>query len=56
MTTPGSRERLEYPRQANSITSYNDINNLGTMKIFPIVDNALQVIDDIITNTLQRVQ
>lgn len=56
MTPPAVEVRLEYPRQANAITSYSDINNLGDRKISSVVDDALQVIDDISTNTLQRVQ
>ena len=56
MTPPAVGVHLEYPRQTNATTSYKDINNLGNKKIFPVVDDALQVIDDIITNTLQRVQ
>lgn len=56
MTPPAVGVHLEYPRQTNAPTSYKDINNLGNKKIFPVVDDALQVIDDIITNTLQRVQ
>lgn len=47
---------LNTPRQTNAVTSYTDINNFGDRKIFPVVDDALQVIDDISTNTLQRVQ
>ena len=56
MTPPPVEVRLEYPRQTISTTSYSDINNLGDRKISSVVDDALQVIDDIITNTLQRVQ
>lgn len=56
MTPPAVGVHLEYPRQTSATTSYKDINNLGNKKIFPVVDDALQVIDDIITNTLQRVQ
>lgn len=56
MTPPPIEVRLEYPRQTNTTTSYSDINNLGDRKIFPVVDDALQVIDGISTNTLQRVQ
>lgn len=48
--------RLEYPRQTNATTSYSDINNLGDRKISSVVDDALQIIDDISTNILQRVQ
>lgn len=56
MTPPPIEVRLEYPRQTNATTSYTHINNLGDRKISSVVDDALQVIDDISTNTLQRVQ
>lgn len=56
MTPPLADARLEYPRQTNALTSYTDINNLGDRKIFPVVDVALHDIDDISTNTMQRVQ
>ena len=55
-TPPAVEVRLEYPRQTIATTSYSDINNLGDRKISSVVDDALQVIDNISTNTLQRVQ
>lgn len=47
--------RLEYPRQTNAVTSYTDINNLGTMNIVLVNDIALHGIIDVSTNTMQIV-
>lgn len=50
MTTPGANYRLEYPRQANGLTSYFDINNFEYVNSYFINDVALHNIIDIITN------
>lgn len=56
MTPPVVEVRLEYPRQTNVLTSYNDINNFGVVNTILVIDVALHDIDDITTNNMQRVQ
>lgn len=56
MTPPPVEVRLEYPRQTMATTSYNDINNFAVQNRIVVIDIALHDIDDITTNTMQRVQ
>ncbi len=39
MTPPAVEVRLEYPRQTNATTSYNDINNFGDRKISSVAES-----------------